>query len=172
MQEQLKRADLAFAGASPDRHPQLERLLHLWEGLRHGSALPAANSFSALLHKPWLANLATVAVMNRRFRVMSMGAACVEIAGGSNVGRFVDECVASADREAALQPYRACAGEAVPLFSNAQYMRAGFACLTVHRLYLPCADDGREVDTLLIGVYPVDSRGVFGAPAAKPMSLT
>jgi len=172
MQEQLKRAELAFTDASPDRHPQLERLLNLWEGLRHGSALPAANSFSAVLLKPWLANLATVAVMNRRFRVMSMGPICVEIAGGSNVGRFVDDCVASADREAALQPYRACAGEAVPLFSNAVYMRPGFTRFTVHRLYLPCADDGKDVDTLLIGVYPVDDRGIFGEAPTKPMSLT
>lgn len=172
MQEQLKRAELAFTSDQPERHPQLERLLHFWESQRHGTALPSANSFSAALLKPWLANLATVAVMNGRFRVMSMGPACVEIAGGSNVGRFVEDCVAGADREAALRPYREVVAKSAPLFSNGAFAKPGHSRLWVHRLYLPCADDGRAIDTLLIGVYPVDARGVYGAPPTKPLSLT
>ena len=171
MQEQLKRAELAFTSASQDHQPQLERLLHLWEGQRNGTALPSANNFAAFLLKPWLGNLATVAVMNGRFRVMSMGPVCVDIAGGSNVGRFIDDCVAARDRAAALEPYRACVEQATPLFSNAAYTRPGYSRLTVHRLYLPCADDGRSIDTLMIGVYPVDGRGVFGQAPPAPMSL-
>ena len=31
---------------------------------------------------------------------------------------------------------------------------------------------GRSVDTLLIGVYPVDARGVYGQPPQKPLSLS
>ncbi len=109
--------------------------------------------------------------MGGRFRVISMGPVCVDLAGGSNVGRFVDDCVAAPDRPAALEPYRACVTQALPLFSNAAYTRSSHSRLTVHRLYLFCADDGRTVDTMLIGVNPADGRGIFGAVPQAPLSL-
>jgi hypothetical protein len=164
-----------FTDELPAHHPQLETLRRAWSAKASLDRLPSRDDFSPADLKPWLRNVAIIEMTGKpaRFRIRSMGLACMYLAGGDLTGQYIDACIETADREKALEPYHQCAHYGIPIFSNAVYVKQGISRTIVHRLYLPCADNGRRVDGMLVGAYSLEEAGRFyGTYEPVPLTLT
>jgi hypothetical protein len=150
----------------PQRHPRLTSLCSLWHSKRRDAALPDRGSLDAFALRSWACNLATIGVTGTKLRIESYGAAVIYLVGGDYSGRLVEDCVWATDRDAVLAPFRACIAQKEPVFTNAVYVRPHTSRTFVHRLYLPCADDGKTVDTVFAALYGLEQHGDF--TAAEP----
>ena len=144
-----------LAAVAP-RHPRLQALLAFWEAEgRAAGGLPARRRFSFEAMRPWLGHLAVIAVERPalRFRATLVGTMIVEYDGRDNTGRYLDEAISAPNRPAALARYVRVAETGRWLADVAQIVAPDTTVAPLHRLLLPCAQDGRTVDAVLAAIY-------------------
>ncbi len=137
-------------------HPMLTRLLRLWHLRRAGRRLPRRGDFLPEADLwPWLGHLAIVEVERNplRFRVRLAGTEITAYAGADFTGRHLDEMIPQDLRAEVLAPYHACLREQLPQYAALVPQPPELACRRLHRLLLPCASNGRDIDQLIVGVY-------------------
>lgn len=142
--------------AAAPRHPKLQSLLAFWENEhRAAGRLPPRRHFSFEAMRPWLGHLAVIAVERPalRFKATLVGTMLVEYDGRDDTGRYLDEAISAPNRTAALARYTRVAETGHWLADIAQIVAPDTTVAPLHRLLLPCAHDGRTVDTVLAAIY-------------------
>jgi hypothetical protein len=147
-----------FDGA-PVGHPKLRALHDFWHRCRGEGVLPRRSAIPAEQFKPWMGHMMilepvgeSVAAMPR-FRVRLHGTRLYGYDGKDLTGWFIDDVVGEPGLSCIVAPYAAAVNARAPQYD---VIRSPFPGGTVHqlcRLVLPCAEDGHQVDRLLVGMY-------------------
>lgn len=136
------------------QHERLARLHAFWAERGREGRLPARSAFLAEEFRPWMGHIMMTDVTPaRRFRVRLCGLAIVEYVGMDLTGRFLDEVGAIAAQETILAPYHACVRDRAPKSDTIEAPYEGATVSRLHRLLLPCSEDGETVDRIVTGVY-------------------
>lgn len=144
--------------------PQLRALHHLWSSKCADGLLPSRVAFSDEELRPWFGNLLLVDVVanGERFRFRLMGTSLVDAACRELTGKFFDEADISGYEPDVLDDYREVARTRAPLCKKRRYNPAPDTFQdqwrSYERLLLPLAGDGREIDVILGGSYPLAGR--------------
>lgn len=141
--------------AQPELAP-LQALLRLWEeAAREAGGLPSRRRFAFDMMRPWLGHVAIWAVERDplRFRAALIGLQLVEWDGQEATGRYLDEIVSDKHRARALARYTNVATTGTWQADKARLLVPGTTVAVLHRLLLPCADDGVTVDTIMTAIY-------------------
>jgi hypothetical protein len=136
--------------------PHLQELLRLWEDTaRAARGLPSRRRFAFEIMRPWLGHVAiwTVEWNPLRFRAALIGLQLVEWEGQEGTGRYLDEVMSETHRSRALARYTHVATTGAWYADKARLRENGTAVAILHRLMLPCADDGVTVDAILTAIY-------------------
>ena len=126
-------------------HARLQALLRFWEdAAREAGGLPQRRRFAFEAMVPWLGHVAVVAVERDplRFKATLIGTQLVEWDGQDGTGRYLDEIISAAHRDAAIARYVLVATSGRWYADVARLLAPGTTTATLHRLLLPCADDG------------------------------
>ncbi len=139
--------------------PKLLALAKFWCELSEYGRLPARSEFTPQNLRAWLGHIALVNVSEapRRFRVRLMGEKLVSYAERDFTGLWLDECLPVEAQDGVLRPLRACCDAREPVYDNLAYIIPGLNRCYLHRLYLPCAEDGENIDTVMVGAYEMDA---------------
>lgn len=134
--------------------PQLDRLIaleRLWASKRKGGALPSKADFPPEEIRPWLGHIMLVDVHADpiRFRVRLMGVRLVNYAGKDYTGRWLDEVFEGERLQRNIKPHLTCLKTRQPCYDSSAYILDGSRKIILHRLHLPCADDGDTVNVFL-----------------------
>lgn len=148
---------------------ELQSLEALWRLKHGGRRLPRRSDFRPEELKPWLGNLAIVAVERQpalRFRVMLSGTVLDDYRGYGITGQYVDALRTGPVRS--LPRFIQCVEEAAPVrfvhdnsFNSTVYSRMA-------KLLLPLSEDGMQVDRVLVGLYPLPANDA--APESLPLA--
>jgi hypothetical protein len=148
---------------------ELQALEALWRLKHDGRRLPRRRDFRPEELKPWLGNLAVVAVERQpmlRFRVLLSGTVLDDYRGYGITGQYVDTLCSGP--VSSLPRFMQCVEEATPVrfvhdnsFNSAIYRRMA-------KLLLPLSDDGMHVDRVLAALYPLPANDA--APATLPLA--
>jgi hypothetical protein len=113
-----------------------------------------------------------------RFMIRFSGARILEYFGVSCVdqgqGRFLDEVLPAAYRDAALSSFHEAVAARQPVYTIADMRDRAGRIVHFERLLLPLGGDGNAVDRILASIEAVSPEGVFRAddlmmaPAAPP----
>lgn len=144
---------------------QLLSLEALWRLKHRGKRLPRRGDFRPEELRPWLGNLAIVAVERQpalRFRVTLSGTVLDEYRGYGITGQYVDAlCSGPAS---SLPRFIQCTEEQSPV----RFVHDNSCNSVVYRrmakLLLPLSDDGIEVDRILAGLYPLPANDAEPKP--------
>jgi hypothetical protein len=103
----------------------------------------------------WLGHICLIGVErpDMRLRLRVVGTQIVVYDGRDYTGRFFDEIVAPEHREAALAPYHESLRTGEPVSDIRPYIGPEATIARIHRLVLPCAEDGRTIDHFLALLY-------------------
>lgn len=150
-------------------HPLLERLLRLWNLRRADRRLPRRGDFLPEADLwPWMGHLAIVAVERHplRFRVRLAGTELAAYAGADFTGRHLDEMISPHLQDEVLSPYHACLREQLPQYTTFVPQLPEPTYRRLHRLLLPCSNDGRDIDQMIVGIYadgwdPLRHRSIY-----------
>ena len=144
-------------GAGADRHPQLAALEQLWERKRVGAKLPSKTAFPPHEIRPWLGHVLLVDVDQNpvRFRVRLMGVNLVAYAGTDHTGRWLDEIFDPEQVKRLTAPHFKCLETKAPHYDVTAIIKDGSEKMLLHRVHLPCADDGSTVNVILGCAYAV-----------------
>ncbi|MBK5910341.1 hypothetical protein CCR85_02405 [Rhodothalassium salexigens] len=132
--------------------PRLVDLFSLWSSRRAGCGLPARSGFSHRDLFPWMGQLYLFAVTAPpvTFTATLIGTHLVSLLGRDITGITyrLDNCPDETVELCELLCAAYCAGDAV-------YLRSTVGDLpgALHKLALPCAEDGKTVDTMLCCAY-------------------
>jgi hypothetical protein len=100
-----------------------------------------------------------------RFLVRSCGARILEFLGldrpTPGQGRFIDEALPPAYRNAALSTFREAVAAREPVYTVADMRDGGGRIVHFERLLLPCGQDGTSVDRVLASIEAVSPEGAF-----------
>lgn len=129
--------------------PRLRGLYRLWAG-RAGAGLPARRDFSHRDFQPWMGWLGILRCEPEGLRVTLSGTAVVESDGRDFTGLTLEEAIAGPLRDPLLAPFYQARRRRLAVYDLWRPEIAGLPAM--HRLVLPCADDGRTVDRLLFGL--------------------
>lgn len=144
---------------------QLDALEILWRLKHCGGRLPRRSAFGPAELKPWLGNLAIVAVERQpvlRFRVTLSGTVLDDYRGYGITGQYVDALCSGP--ESSLPRFLECAENKIPVrfvhdnsCNSAIYRRMA-------KLLLPLSEDGINVDRVLVGLYPLPANDAARDP--------
>lgn len=139
-------------------HSKLLALEAYWNESCPPGGLPGRGHFNAERMIPWLPHISLIEVGREplRFRFRLMGTGCVRYAGGDYTGRWIDECVRENDRKKVLTPYVECTERLRPVYSNGVRDAVDSARYSVHKLFLPCTNDGVNANLIVLGVYAME----------------
>lgn len=143
-------------------HAKLASLLRFYEARRDGVRLPARRAFLPEEMREWMGHLG-IAVVERdpvRFKVLLSGTRLVQYEGSDFTGRYLDEAVPPHARDAILAPFFEALQTRQPVYDT--FTPPDQPSRTMHRLVLPCADDGRTVDRFIVGMYWENPPDPFG----------
>jgi hypothetical protein len=171
-----------FVLAPPDIVRSINQLwlLKSWMRLRGSSQLPPWGGLSADELAGISDNLAFADVLNQddtvRFLIRFAGIRIAEYVGVScnGKGRYLDEALPAAYRDAALSTYREAVAAREPVYTIADTRDRAGRIVHCERLLLPFGRDGMAVDRILASVEAVSPEGVFessdlmAAPSAPP----
>ena len=151
-------------------HPLLSDLLGLWRQRCNNACLPSRADFDPLDLRRWLGRLQVLDVIDggQDFRYRLHGTLLVELFGRDLTGRHLSELGHAAD--ALRREYDACARERMPVAICSQPIPEKDHWI-IDQLILPLAEDGVQVDRLLVGIVPTlrdDSAGPSSPPYAPP----
>jgi hypothetical protein len=137
-----------------------EQLLSLeaWWNLRRGNRLmPQRSDFTPEILRPWLGNLAVVAVEGDqaapRFRVTLSGNRLDEYRGFGITGRYVEEVHACGPRT--VQHFELCAATGQPVRFLHDNSRNSLVFPQLAKLLLPLAGADGQVSHILMSQYPL-----------------
>ncbi|HWF94221.1 MAG TPA: PAS domain-containing protein [Xanthobacteraceae bacterium] len=173
---------MEFALSPPDvvRSINQSWLLKRWMRLRASSQLPPWDGLAADELAGISDNLAYADVLNRddtvRFLIRFAGIRIAEYVGArcDGQGRFLDEALPPAYRDAALSTFHEALAAREPVYTVADMRDRGGRIVHFERLLLPFGRDGTSVDRILVSIEAVSPEGVFDglnlimAPAAPP----
>ena len=159
---------MEFLHSRPDivRSESQRSLLGCWHAARGVAALPAWQG----LHPDALADprdnlsfLDVVAVNGSpRFQIRFHGVRIAELYGSvSCVGRFLDEVLPPAAREATLETYRHAVAHRLPVYTISDTRDATGRIVHYERLLLPLAGAGAGVAHILASLETVSPEGAF-----------
>lgn len=138
---------------------RLQSLLRLWEDTaQDAGGLPSRRRFTFEAMRPWLGHVAIWAVERDplRFRATLIGLKLVEWDGQEGTGRYLDEIISDRHRARAIARYTQVATTGTWYADKARLLSPGTTVATLHRLLLPCGDDGIHADTILTAIYRAD----------------
>lgn len=137
--------------------PMLSSLYKYWDGKRGGRAMPAWSTFDPVEMREWLGYLNLVAVEEDRtkFRYRIFATNIARIIGRDMTGRGVHESAPDIVEEL-VQTYAAVEQSLTPLFIAHEEGLQG-ATFRHHRLLLPLSEDEKQVDKILVGVWPIST---------------
>jgi hypothetical protein len=137
--------------------PEAQALHALWDAKRHARAMPARSDFAFEDLRRWLGNLVLVDVLDRGadflFRVY--GTTVAHFFGHDLTGRRLSQLAA--------MPQRICREEYGDVVTSRRprYVVRRPSIRRVYanaaRVILPLSRDGRGVEQLLVGFYPIDA---------------
>jgi len=134
----------------------LRLLFDHWTALHGGVRLPAPGAFDILDVPKLFGHLHLVDVIGdpARFRFRLFGTTIAEVGGRDLTGRWVDDIVPTAWKQAVVAAFQEPLRMRRPCYSRWD-MDGTRQPLTLHRLACPMSTDGRYVDRLIVGVEPV-----------------
>lgn len=144
------------AGAIMQIPEELRALEAYWDMQRGAQPMPRRSAFGPLELRPWLGNIAIVAVERQpalRFRVTLSGARMDDYRGHGITNRYIDEICAG--RESSEPFFRRCLDTAAPVyfrFDNSCNSQL-YPCMA--KLLLPLGNAaGDAIERILVGSYP------------------
>lgn len=151
-------------------HPKLQNLLTFWQYCRGARALPSRSTMPAEDFKPWMGHIMIVDPHGDppRFRVRLHGTRLYGYHGQDLTGWYLDDAVGEPAYSRIVTPYHAAIRTQSPQYD---VMSSPFSGGTVHqlsRLSLPCAEDGRTVDQLIVGIYLQSQTSDAAGAASRP----
>jgi len=173
---------LEFVLSSPDIVRSVNQLwlLKLWMRLRGSGRLPPLHALAGAELAGLSGNLLSADVVNAagatRFLVRSCGARIMEYVGVDcgGQGRFADEALPAAYRDAALSSFHEAVAARAPVYTISDTRDRIGRIVHFERLLLPLGRDGTAVDRVLASIEAVSPEGVFDgrdlmtAPASPP----
>ena len=137
--------------------PALQRLYDYWDARRRDGRLPCRADVDPIEIPFVLGNVLLVEVLRSpmRFRIRLHGTHLVQRAGYDLTGRMTEELPNTEFRTLARKSFTQVAAEGTPLLSKRDRELAGKS-YRYESLMLPLANDGAEVDMLLIGLIYLD----------------
>jgi hypothetical protein len=145
-------------------------LLELWRRTKGDCRYPSRGKFTPATLKPWLGHIALVDVSYEplRFRVRLAGTKVVALASADITARWIDECAPQKQHFAVLDAYERCIKTGAPGYSNAIHATRSLQQLARYRLHyrllLPCAEDGAQIDSIVVGVYGSEAFSIPDEP--------
>ena len=155
-------------------------LLKSWMRLRGSRQLPPWDGLTGDELAGMSDNLAFADVLNQddtvRFLIRFAGVRIAEFVGVGcdGQGRFLDEALPAAYRDAALSTYREAVAAREPVYTIADVRDRAGRIVHFERLLLPFGRDGTAVDRILASIEAVSPEGGFDgrhlvtAPSAPP----
>lgn len=140
-------------------------LLHLWNRIRDGRALPAWQDLNTDELESISRNLSYFEVVRdggeTRFLIRFHGAQMGEVYGSYCVGKFLDDILPAALRDSALVVYRYLTTVRQPLYTIAEIRDDGRRLVQFERLLLPFGSDSGGVEWILTSHELVSPDGAF-----------
>lgn len=137
--------------------PEQLSSLEAWWRLKRGSRLlPRRSDFMPETLRPWLGNLAIVAVEREpvlRFRVVLSGDRLDDYRGFAITGRYVDTLAQQG--YCTLPRFEACVERREPIRFIHDNSPNSMIYRRMAKLLLPLGEDGMTVDRILVGLYPL-----------------
>lgn len=155
-----------------NKHPRiasarLAPLHDLWLRRRGSGGLPSYGALRITDLQPWMDSLGIVELVgpDRRPRVRLLGRKVLRVmAIADPAGRFLEDYIPDTARDAAVGPYTECATSRAPQYDVLLREMPGGRNVRFHRLLLPHASDGRNVDLVVVGAHleaaPEDERAI------------
>ena len=136
-------------------HPRLRALLRLWDSRRGDRWLPAHGALRITDLQPWIEHtlVTEVEAVTARPRIRVMGRRPMHYLDGDLCGKDFLDHVPEDAQDLAWEPYRRCVRDGVPHYSVLCSTSPGWEHLRFHRLLLPHATNGHEVDIILVAAY-------------------
>ena len=135
------------------RDPHFAALYDYWSSLSRDGRLPGRRDIDPTAIPSLLSALILYDVVpgaaGPRFRVRLAGPTMVNMLGYEPRGRFLDEMVVPDKGSDVNAAFARVAGERIAHYWENRLWTAGRDFMTLQRLALPLADDGRRVDTIL-----------------------
>lgn len=144
---------------------ELDTLEALWRLKRRRAYLPQRSDFRPEELKPWLGNLAMVAVERRpslRFRVTLSGTVLDEYRGYGITGQYVDTLRTSP--VPSLPRFVQCVENRMPVRFVQDNSRNSIIYRRMAKLLLPLGEDGVHVDRVLVALYPAPANDAGSGP--------
>lgn len=122
--------------------------------------MPSRSDFLPEEFAPWIGHIAIVDVRHPSLDMCFslFGAAFVYVNNIDLTGRPVAD-LSSPVRERVLADYLACVRTCQPLYTHRQSVNRDWT--HIHRIVLPCASDGTQVDKLIVGLYTEGGKSLF-----------
>jgi hypothetical protein len=161
------RADDVTDAATESPHPRIARFIDLWRSLAPGPALlPGRQHFDPLMVPDLLANLWLVDVdagSPRRYRYRLIGGKLVDAGMPARKGDLVDDPRFSQDPVAIRSVFDTIVESREPGWARGEPMiRHSKFVLSLERVILPLATDGRTIDMMLCMTLFHHMDGKFG----------
>jgi hypothetical protein len=154
--EKLPAASVDGDVLEPAENPKLVSLLALWNRIRGDREFPARHDMGIEAFQPWFGHIAIIRLLDKpppRLLVTLSGIELVKIFGADFTGKCLEDVVPRSAVAAVAEPYARCVAVRRPVHSRLRpgILRGNFHHLD--RLLLPCSDDGKTIDTIIVGIY-------------------
>jgi len=133
--------------------PKIRALFEYWQSIHPEAGLPGRQHLDPLDIPQLLPNIWMIDVTRDplRFRFRLIGTEIVKFVGRDVTGLWLDEFFEGYETSEASHAHRNCALTGVPSYRKGSVLfNPGQARFEAERLYLPLAQDGKEVDILLV----------------------
>ncbi len=137
------------------RHERLSQLLALWNRRRQGGRLPAHADLRFTDLQPWIGNLSINEVDSdgERFKLRVVGRRLIEYHDADYSGRYLNDVAPPETQHRVLAPQRRALHERRPQYDILGLTDPDGMGVNLHRLALPCARNGRDIDIMILGIY-------------------
>jgi hypothetical protein len=134
--------------------PKIQVLYNYWQSIHPGGgALPGRRHLDPIDIPELLPNIWMIDVQRPplRFRFRLVGTEIVKFTGRDVTGRWLDEIYPDYEKTDAFRMHRDCAESGRPGYRKSGVLsNPGRNYVEAERLYLPLAEDGQEVDIVLV----------------------
>jgi hypothetical protein len=146
----------------PDCHPEIRMIVDYWRSIHPEAGLPGRQHFDPVDIPKLLPSIRLIDVVGDppRFRIRLMGTRMAASVGDDHTGQWLDETFEDFEQSSAFLGLNAVhhTGKLNWRRGNPKMMH-GKEFMTIERVYLPFAKDGKIVDMILTYVLLGDSDG-------------
>lgn len=141
-------------------HAKLRALHDFWRTRAAGKPMPSRRDFLPEEFAPWMGHIAIVDIRHPSLEMNFglFGAAFVYVNNMDLTGRPVAELPAMVS-VMILADYCGCVESRRPLYTRRLSVNRDWT--HIHRIVLPCASDGAQVDKLIVGLYTEGGKSRF-----------